>query len=88
MSNRAATILAVAAVISSFCIYATFAQDAPRAPDPEERAIVVGPRRLRLEWEQHSVTRFWNKSKRPDTMECVLCSVPSRFLLESRFRAA
>ena len=51
MSNRAATILAVAAVISSLCLYATFAQDAPRAPEPEDGAIVLGRPPIRLSQE-------------------------------------
>lgn len=68
MSNRAATILAVAAVISSLCFYATFAQDPPRAPEPDEGAIVVDPppiqlqqelaRRYRLSTVMESSTRY------------------------------
>lgn len=38
MSNRAATTLAIAAVVASLCTYATFA----RAPEPADGAIVVG----------------------------------------------
>ena len=41
MSNRAAAILAVAAVISSLCIYGTFAQ-VPERPAAADVAIVVG----------------------------------------------
>ena len=51
MSNRAATILAVATVISSLCIYAAFAQDQPQAPAPEDGAIVIGPPPIRLQQE-------------------------------------
>ena len=51
MSNRSATILAVAAVISSVFIYAAFAQDRPQAPEPEDGAIVIGPPPIRLQQE-------------------------------------
>ena len=51
MSNRAATILAVAAVISSFCVYATFGQDQTQALEPADGAIVIGPPPIRLHQE-------------------------------------
>ena len=41
MSNRAATTLALAAVISSLCLYGTVAQ-VPERPAPADGAIVVG----------------------------------------------
>ena len=47
MSNRAATILAVAAVICSLSIYATFAQ----VPDRADRAIVVEQPAIRFQQE-------------------------------------
>jgi hypothetical protein len=51
MSNRAATILAIAAVLASLCLYATFAQEPPRVPEVEDGAFVVGPAPIRLEQE-------------------------------------
>ena len=51
MSNRAATILAVAAVISSLCMYATSAQVPERPREATEGAIVVGPPPIRLQQE-------------------------------------
>ena len=51
MSNRAATILAVAAVISSLCIYATSAQVPERAREAAQGAVVVGQPPIRLQQE-------------------------------------
>ena len=51
MSNRAASILAIAAVISSLCLYAAFADAPERAREATGRAIVTGPPLIRLEQE-------------------------------------
>lgn len=68
MSNRAATTLAIAAVISSLWIYATFAQ----APEPENGAIVAGPPPIRLQQELPGRYQLKMVSSGPGSIDVVL----------------
>ena len=51
MSTRAASILAVAAVISSLCLLAAFADAPDRSREAGGRAVLAGPPPIRLEQE-------------------------------------
>ena len=49
MSHRSVSVVAVAAVISSWCLYGAFAQAPPEIPRPQGGAIVMEPPPIRLE---------------------------------------